>query len=1064
MIYLLCFMFATGTASAQGDKYLISPGQEVIPLGKHSAEQIISRFARNPLNPASNRCPSSTFGFDPVTYRPDWYTLLHNQMVFGQWYVVPADGTIDTVYFVVGAAPAPPPPAYPPGALDSTLLMQIHASNVSSVQGPGIGTYYRGCESWGYYTNTNDPTGMAPFVENATPPNDSAWIPINIPPSGVDPVPSFSPFGHPIWGLQGYPVRHIEPDTVMKVPLGDLGVLQVHGGDVIFISFFNPGPIPYLVTDPYDAVYQVPLSDIQTSYPSRAWKFYPGGSTPPSNCGGVPLAWERDGWYILNVDYPMVYNIWYSMTPTSGVPPVIAHVDQLHTTLSSDPQTFTATIYDCNTANPAIAGIRNAWVRFRVSPSADWTTGLMIRDPGDQFEFPLPGIPPGQTMQYRVVAEDSSGFRDSSAVYSYRVVSLNSPGWYRTDTSSGCPPSKIAATGTPVDTSGWFIAPRDFGGPQVPHPGDDGTAGPFPVSNGFVYFGDTMRYCWIGVNGAIALSKIPTDTIDLNAGGFWTAQWDFPYPQHHGRADTLGEDNMPKAFIAPFWADWVNKVDSPLTTYGSVRYLDDSDRFIVEWDSLGYSPFQSGGHSADAEVFRVVLDKTDYSVGFQYDEIGFPYSAALDLAGIQCDSNYHPVSPGQDPPYAFFNKDGFPLQTQLHNGLCVKYLPSLMTCCVGDGWNLLSVPGFYQDNQRSVLYPTATSSAFVFENGYTITPNLPNGYGFWLKFSGAQCIDAIGTPVTGPGHCIHVVKGWNIIGPFNFPVPVTGITADPSTGIGPFTPFFWYSPVGGYQFAASLVPCQGYWVHADSDGCLYYSIAPIRKPVSADHQLGSFTKITVSARNVGSQTLYIGPGPLNPDSYPMPPAPPDGSLDARFTSNRMVEMYPAVAERDKRYEYPLTIRANNASLTIGWHHPGGTQEDVSLLLKSSGGNLIAVMNGDGKITLNDAGIVNLIIEVRPGLTIPRVFALGTNYPNPFNPTTRFTVELPRNSQVNVAIYDILGRRIVDLWNGEQSAGYHTLEWDGMTGEGTIAPTGIYFIRMSVPAESFTAARKIMLVK
>jgi len=58
-----------------------------------------------------------------------------------------------------------------------------------------------------------------------------------------------------------------------------------------------------------------------------------------------------------------------------------------------------------------------------------------------------------------------------------------------------------------------------------------------------------------------------------------------------------------------------------------------------------------------------------------------------------------------------------------------------------------------------------------------------------------------------------------------------------------------------------------------------------------------------------------------------------------------------------------------------------------------------------------------------------VFALNQKYPNPFNPLTTFSYELPEQAYVNITIYDLLGRQIITLVNQTQGPGYKSIIWD-----------------------------------
>lgn len=79
--------------------------------------------------------------------------------------------------------------------------------------------------------------------------------------------------------------------------------------------------------------------------------------------------------------------------------------------------------------------------------------------------------------------------------------------------------------------------------------------------------------------------------------------------------------------------------------------------------------------------------------------------------------------------------------------------------------------------------------------------------------------------------------------------------------------------------------------------------------------------------------------------------------------------------------------------------------------------------------------------------LPRELTLNQNYPNPFNPGTFLSFGLPQKSAVSVDIYDLLGRRIVNLVDGELEAGAHSIFWDGKDAAGNPVSSGIYFYRV-----------------
>ncbi len=88
---------------------------------------------------------------------------------------------------------------------------------------------------------------------------------------------------------------------------------------------------------------------------------------------------------------------------------------------------------------------------------------------------------------------------------------------------------------------------------------------------------------------------------------------------------------------------------------------------------------------------------------------------------------------------------------------------------------------------------------------------------------------------------------------------------------------------------------------------------------------------------------------------------------------------------------------------------------------------------------------------------PTGFALSQNYPNPFNPTTTIGYDVPKRSMVRLLVYDILGRRVETLVNGEKQSGHYEVTFNASS-----LPSGVYIYRLQ--AGSFSETRKLTLVK
>jgi PKD repeat protein len=129
---------------------------------------------------------------------------------------------------------------------------------------------------------------------------------------------------------------------------------------------------------------------------------------------------------------------------------------------------------------------------------------------------------------------------------------------------------------------------------------------------------------------------------------------------------------------------------------------------------------------------------------------------------------------------------------------------------------------------------------------------------------------------------------------------------------------------------------------------------------------------------------------------------------------------------------------------------------------------IEIRGRDANITISYKGITSqgeVAGKMTTSLTIeniPDEFVLYSNYPNPFNPTTKIDYGLPEVSNVKLIIYDILGREVNTLVNEFQDAGYKSITWHGTDAFGKNVGAGMYFYL--IQAGEFRKVRKMVLLK
>ena len=115
----------------------------------------------------------------------------------------------------------------------------------------------------------------------------------------------------------------------------------------------------------------------------------------------------------------------------------------------------------------------------------------------------------------------------------------------------------------------------------------------------------------------------------------------------------------------------------------------------------------------------------------------------------------------------------------------------------------------------------------------------------------------------------------------------------------------------------------------------------------------------------------------------------------------------------------------------------------------------------GQATTDEEGQFALPLTASSSLMLPQGFALGPNYPNPFNPSTIIPYQLATTSRVRLDVFNVLGQRVATLVDEQQAAGMYRARWDGTDAAGSAAAAGVYIYRLTVGGTHWTG--KMVLV-
>lgn len=353
---------------------------------------------------------------------------------------------------------------------------------------------------------------------------------------------------------------------------------------------------------------------------------------------------------------------------------------------------------------------------------------------------------------------------------------------------------------------------------------------------------------------------------------------------------------------------------------------------------------------------------------------------------------------------------------------------------LSSGWAMVGMPLVAANMHFKGLFPDATDNTlFRYSRGYSAPdpPVLVPGEGFWLRFPSTTVATLSGIPVLQME--IRLRQGWNLIsGPF-CSVPSASIH-DPDALIIPGTLF---GLSGSYVQSNSLEPGRAYWIRSTGVGSIALScsadksLAPVEDPV-----LESFGLLRLQDASGSVSRLWFGgslPAGATPFAYTLPPRAPNGIWTASFEAGRYVST-----------SLPDQIDIHEATLPITI-----TSDSQALLsvLAADGRELIRHhLDPARKVIIDDPAAQALRIIGSDHPEPIRELTLDPARPNPLADRATLRFYLPKESRVQLQVFDALGRRVAVLLDDvDLSAGWHQVDFDGRD-----EASGVYFAVLQGP--------------
>jgi hypothetical protein len=380
------------------------------------------------------------------------------------------------------------------------------------------------------------------------------------------------------------------------------------------------------------------------------------------------------------------------------------------------------------------------------------------------------------------------------------------------------------------------------------------------------------------------------------------------------------------------------------------------------------------------------------------------------------------------------------------------------------GWNLMSLDVHPTSMAPANVFSTVIANLLQVKNlTQTYDPALPSylntltsltdGQGYWVRMNSTSSLSLTAPAVNPTSTTIHLNTGWNLIG---FTPQASQAIATSLSGIMSYiiqvkslTQSYDPSLPSYLNTLTNLVPGKGYWAKVNAACDLVY---PSSKSGNNDPSIiYSETPIpdwqpVIYPNN--SATLY---GTVEINCHPAE----QGDIVGAFINNECVSVS-EVQINDGIAYVTLVINMPSDEATASFKVYDYSVDQVVDITSTASLSAGGVYGNDGLVALETA------ICPTDDPTAQAPVTLSQNYPNPFNPNTSIIYNLKNKGYVELSVYNVKGDLVRSLVQGNDSAGSHTVSWNGTDNCGKNVASGLYFYK--VKSGSFTSTKKMILIK